>query len=198
MKVVKLLATIGFPLSVFLYFAAPEIIHILFGPLWIKSIPIFKILALTVGIQIVLSSSGSIFQAANRTDLLFLSGVLGAFFMISGIICGIFIGKSLEFVGYGLIVSFIINFFIVFFILIKIALKSSLLYFIKIFTYPLFISSFMAIFLLLITKYILIGSFFSLLIKIIVSGIIFSLFFLYLDENRKLLQSNFGNYFKNQ
>ena len=61
-KVTKLLATIGFPLSVFLYFSASEIIYILYGAQWEQSIPIFKLLALTVGIQVVLSSTGSIFK----------------------------------------------------------------------------------------------------------------------------------------
>ena len=79
-KIVKLLAIIGFPLSVFLYFNASEIINIMYGPQWDQSIPVFKLLALTVGIQIVLSSTGSIFQATNRTDLLFYAGLIRHYF----------------------------------------------------------------------------------------------------------------------
>ncbi|MDR2475476.1 MAG: lipopolysaccharide biosynthesis protein, partial [Bacteroidales bacterium] len=65
LKIIGLLAMIGFPLSVFLHFAAPELILLVFGDQWTASIPVFKILAWSVGIQIVHSSAGSIFQAAN-------------------------------------------------------------------------------------------------------------------------------------
>jgi len=140
-EVVKLLALIGFPLSVFLFFTAPEIINILYGIKWAQSIPVFKLLALTVGIQIVLSSTGSIFQAVNRTDLLFYSGFLSAIFMVSGIAYGVFIGKSLESIGYGLIIAFTINFFQGFYFLIKRALLSSYFKFLRIFYVPIFIST---------------------------------------------------------
>lgn len=147
LKVVKLLATIGFPLSVFLYFSAGDIIHILYGPQWTQSIPVFKLLALTVGIQMVLSSSGSIFQIVNRTDLLFISGFLNAITMIGGISYGIFIAKSLEAVGYGLIGAFCFNFFVGFFFLVHKALKKSLRTFLKAFGFPLFIAMVLLVFL---------------------------------------------------
>jgi teichuronic acid exporter len=147
LKVVKLLATIGFPLSVFLYFAAGDIIHILYGPQWIQSIPVFKLLALTVGIQMVLSSSGSIFQTVNRTDLMFISGILGTITMVGGIGYGIFIGKSLEAVGYGLISAFYFNFFQAFYILVRKALNKSMLSFLKVFGFPLLMAMVISIFL---------------------------------------------------
>lgn len=151
MKVVKLLATIGFPLSVFLYFSAGDIIHILYGSQWTQSIPVFKLLALTVGIQIVLSSSGSIFQAVNRTDLLFFSGLLSAITMVGGISYGIFIGNSLVSVGYGLICAFFINFFQGFFFLIHKALNKSLITFLKVLGFPLFIAMVISFFLWIFT-----------------------------------------------
>ena len=84
-KIVKLLAMIGFPLSIFLYFNASEIINIMYGPQWDQSIPVFKLLALAVGIQIVIMTGGSICQATNRTDLLFYSGVLSTILLVAGI-----------------------------------------------------------------------------------------------------------------
>ena len=47
-------------LSIFLFFTANEIISILFGNQWASTVPLFKILALTVWMQIVLSSSSSV------------------------------------------------------------------------------------------------------------------------------------------
>ena len=141
-KIVKMLSIIGFPLSVFLYFNASEIITIIYGNQWGESIPVFKILAVSIGIQIILSSTGSIFQATNRTDLLFTSGFLSAILMVSGILYGIFIGKSLESISIGIIIAFSINVFQAYYLLIKIALGQSLLQFLKVFYFPLIQSLF--------------------------------------------------------
>ena len=53
LRVIKVLATIGFPLSVFLFFSAHEIINIIYGAQWDQSIPVFKIVATSIGIQII-------------------------------------------------------------------------------------------------------------------------------------------------
>lgn len=184
LKVVKILATIGFPLSVFLYFAAPEIITILYGNQWKQSIPVFKILALTIGIQMVLSSSGAIFQAVNRTDLLFYSGAMSAFFMVSGICYGIFVGKNVEAVGYGLIVAFIINFFQGFYMLIKMALKSSLIEFLKLLLFPLFISIVFWLGFTVLDFFYFESLFLRLINKIIISLFIFLILNLFIENNR--------------
>jgi PST family polysaccharide transporter len=110
LKIVSLLAMIGFPLSVFLHFAAPELILFVFGDQWNASIPVFKILAWSVGIQIVHSSAGSIFQAANDTKRLFFVGFCGAILMTGGICAGIFCFDSLEAVAYALLCALGINF----------------------------------------------------------------------------------------
>ncbi|MEX2594842.1 MAG: lipopolysaccharide biosynthesis protein [Anditalea sp.] len=196
-KVVRILATIGFPLSIFLYFSAPEIIYIIYGPQWDQSIPVFKLLALTVGIQMVLSSSGSIYQAVNRTDLLFYAGFLGAILMVGGISYGVFIGESLESIGYGLIFAFTTNFFVGFYMLIKLSLKSSYSFFLKTFLFPLAISLGMALTLGLSTfLYHPDNLFLSLLLKIVVAGITFGLMFIIPRENRELLNRYVGKYLK--
>lgn len=109
-RVSRLLAVIGFPLSVFLHFAAGELVLLIFGPQWERSIPVFSILASTVGLQMVLSSTGSIFQVAGRTDLLFVSGTLSAVFMVGGTVAGLLIGST-EAVALGLVCAFVVNFF---------------------------------------------------------------------------------------
>ena len=53
-----------------LFFTAEEVTLIIFGDQWLPSVPVFRILSLSVGIQIMLSSSGSIFQAAGDTKSL--------------------------------------------------------------------------------------------------------------------------------
>ncbi len=54
----KLLALMGMPLTVFLVLSAEEVILILFGSQWTGSIPTFQILALSIWIQMILSSTG--------------------------------------------------------------------------------------------------------------------------------------------
>ena len=139
-KIVKILAIIGFPLSIFLYFSATEIINILYGPQWDQSIPVFEYLALAVGIQIVLSSTGSIFQATDRTDLLFLSGLLSTILVVLGILYGLFIGKNLVSIGQGILLAFSINMFQAFYLLLKKSLKYPLLEFLKVFIFPAILS----------------------------------------------------------
>ena len=110
LTITRLLALIGFPLSVFLYFTAREIVLIIFGGQWEQSVPVFTILSWSVGLQMVLSSTGSIFQVSGRTDLLFLSGSISALFMVGCIVIGLIIGST-EAVAFALVAAFMVNFF---------------------------------------------------------------------------------------
>lgn len=109
-RVLRTLAFIGFPLSIFLFFTAKEITLLIFGNQWLPAVPVFQILALSAGFQIVLSSSGSIFQAANDTKSLFICGVFSSALNVSGIAIGIFYFKSLEAIASCLCITFLINF----------------------------------------------------------------------------------------
>ncbi len=109
-KIVRILAFIGFPLSIFLFFTAKELTLILFGSQWLPSVPIFQILALSAGIQIILSSSGSIFQAANDTKSLFICGLFSSITNIIGICLGVFLFKNLETLAICICSTFSINF----------------------------------------------------------------------------------------
>lgn len=109
-KITSILANLGIPLSVFLYFAASDIIPFVFGNQWYDSILTFQILAVSVWIQMLQSSTGSIFQSGNRTDLLLVSGILSAILNVISIVIGIVIGK-IEYVAMMIVMSFLINFF---------------------------------------------------------------------------------------
>lgn len=116
-KLVRLLALIGFPLTVFLYFSASDLIFFLFGNTWAPAVPVFRILSLTVGIQLVLSSSGSIFQASGDTRRLFVCGLTSAILNVSGILFGIFYYQSVVAVAICLTVTFSVNFFVTYWIM---------------------------------------------------------------------------------
>jgi PST family polysaccharide transporter len=196
LKVVKILATIGFPLSVFLFFTANEIIHIIYGPQWTESVPVFKLLAITVGLQMILSSSGSIFQAINRTDLMFLSGLLGTTVLIGSIAYGIFVGKSIISVGYGVILGYSIYFILIFYLLIKKALKKEIIHFYKIMMFPFSISVVMAIILWGFEKLIPEQIIYSLFAKALIASLSFGILFIIRKKNRVLLYQKINKYLK--
>lgn len=110
LKVIRILALVGFPLAAVLCFTARELVLIIFGGQWEPSVPVFQILALSVGIQIVMSTSGSIFQAANATRMLFFCGVFSAAFNATAICIGIFFFGTTEAVAWCICASFLINF----------------------------------------------------------------------------------------
>lgn len=136
LKVVRILAFIGFPLSVLLFFGAREIVLIVFGDRWGPSVPVFQILSLSVGIQIVLSTSGSIFQAANSTRTMFISGVLSTVLNVAGIVLGIFVFQSLEAVAWCICISFTANFVQCYYLMYYKALRLSWVPFWKQFLSP--------------------------------------------------------------
>lgn len=125
MKVVKLLAIIGFPLSVFLFFNARELMLIVFGPQWEMSVMPFRIFSLSVGFQILLSTTGPIFQAANSTKYLFVSGLLSTILNVAGILVGLLCFGTLEAIAICIVITFILNFFQAYFLLYFSVLKIS-------------------------------------------------------------------------
>lgn len=191
-KMVKILSTLGFSISILLYFSAEEIITLVYGAQWSQSIPVFKILSLSIGIQIVLSSTGSIFQAINRTDLLFYSGLMSAILMLSGIAYGVFIGQSLTSVGFGILFAFIINFFQGLGMLIKIALNYPYLRFFKVFLIPIFISFLLFLSLYLIEDYLFNNLVLKLFSKILIALLLFFTVGALFKDNRILFTEIIG------
>lgn len=122
-KIVRFLAFIGFSLSVFLWFDARELTLIIFGRQWESSVPIFRILALSVGVQVINSTSGSIFQASNDTKSLFICGLFSAILNVSGILTGIFYFNSLKIVAWCICLTFFLSFLQCYFIMYYVTFK---------------------------------------------------------------------------
>lgn len=135
----KLLALVGMPLTVFLVLSAKEVIFFLFGNQWSGSVVTFQILGLSIWVQMILSSTGSIFQSSNRTDLMLLSGILSTILNVTGIIIGIIFGK-IELVALGLVTAFFINFIQCNYLLMKKVFQSKQREFYQILISPLMIS----------------------------------------------------------
>jgi PST family polysaccharide transporter len=83
LKLLNSLAYISFPLTAILFFNARELVYIFFGSQWEPSVGPFRILALSVEIQILQSTASAIFQSANYTKGLFWGGNVS--FIISAV-----------------------------------------------------------------------------------------------------------------
>ena len=172
--VARILAFVGMPLTVFLFMASKEVIYIMFGFQWTGSIATFQILSLSIWIQMILSSTGSIFQSANRTDLLLLSGILSSILNISAIIVGIWTGK-IEYVAVVLVISFSLNFIQANYLLMRKVFHAKQLEFYKVLIDPIIISIIVFAPLIIINMFL---NHYSLPILIIIKSIISLVMFL--------------------
>lgn len=103
------LSLLGAAVGLIILVSADWIVLILLGDQWQRVIPIIRILSISIPVQVVLSTSGSFFQAMNRVDLLFLSGMLSAMVMVGAIVGGI-IQRDIELMCWYLVIAFHVNF----------------------------------------------------------------------------------------
>lgn len=139
LKIVRLLASIGFPLTVFLYFSGSDLIELVYGDNWENAIPTFKILSLSVAGQMLLSTTGSIFQSANATKIMFFNGVSNTVTTITGFIVSSYYFKTIEAVAWSWNITLYVNFIISFYLLYKIVLKEPVKHFLSEISIPIFI-----------------------------------------------------------
>lgn len=125
-KLAEILSYISFPLGILLFFTSGEIIHIIYGSNWDPAIPVFSILALSLPLQIILSTSGSIFQAAGKTNHLFLSGSLSAVTTIGAFLISAIYFHTIESMAWAWDIALFINFITGYLIMYKMTFHSSL------------------------------------------------------------------------
>lgn len=137
----------------------------------------FRLLSLSVGIQIILSSSGSIFQAAGDTRSLFVCGVFSSVLNVTGILLGIFYFGTLTAVASCIVVTFSINFIQCYWQMYRITFRRSAWPFIRQLISPFIISILIAL-ALIPMQYALEGMniFVTIIAKSIVSFIIFGIY----------------------
>lgn len=139
-RMVHLLAFIGFPLSILLFFCGRELMLFIFGSQWEPSIPAFQILSLSVGLQIVMSSSGSFFQSSNDTRGLFICGIFTAFVTCTGFLVCILFFCTLEAFAYSMLLSYFLSFIQCYWQLYRYQFRRNIKYLYKQLTSPLLIT----------------------------------------------------------
>lgn len=117
MKVVRILSLLGVFISFYCFWASEEIILFFFGDQWLASIPVFKLLSLSVWPQLVSTSAGAIYQSTGNTKLMFKSGTIHFSTTIALIVLGVLLGE-LEIVALLVTISLFLRFFIDYYFLI--------------------------------------------------------------------------------
>ncbi|QOG30505.1 lipopolysaccharide biosynthesis protein [Enterococcus casseliflavus] len=176
LKIVKFLALVGMPLSVFLSIFAKDVIFFVFGAQWSDAVFPFRSLACTVWIQMTLSSTGAIFQARNKARELFITGVISACILVTSIAVGVST-NNLDVLSLILTVAFFVNYFVNFSRVMRLALNDNLLTMLKELKSP-FLIAILEIFTLLIVKYFLSENF-NVFINLLISGVIFVVTFIF-------------------
>ena len=125
-KIVRIFVIIGFPLSVFFYHTAGDIVSIVYGDGWAPTIPVFRMLALSLPFQMSWSVTASLFQAAGKTNWLFRRGMSDALFTVLGFIFAAIYFHTLEAMAWAWTAVSVINALIAYVFLYKFVLKQSL------------------------------------------------------------------------
>lgn len=137
-KVLKLLSMGGIFFSVLCFWASKEIIIIMFGYKWVDSIESFKILSLSIWPQMLVTTTGALYQSINETRLWYKTGLITTCISIVMIILGI-LTRSIESVSFLISITYYLFFVIFFYSLVKIGFKKSFLSFLNIFSMDFFI-----------------------------------------------------------
>lgn len=132
MRVAQVLSVIGVYVSLVCFWNSRELILLIFGGQWERSVPLFRLLSLSVWPQMIVTSAGSVYQSTGNTRLMFISGMVHFSITIICIIVGILIGK-LETVAALVALSLYLRFLIDYFCLIRLNFGYSWLAFLSAF-----------------------------------------------------------------
>lgn len=110
-KLLNTLIYISLFIGFFIFIYSKEIVVSILGEQWLESAIILKILSISLPFQITWNSSAGFFQAVERTDLLFKSGLISALINTLAVVIGIHLG-DLEGLSWCLVFSSTITFLI--------------------------------------------------------------------------------------
>ena len=118
MELIKILSIIGCFVSIFCFFSAKELIYIVFGDQWNKSVLPFKLLSISLICQLLTNTIAPIYQSVGNTKLMFESTIITTLTIILMIIIGVVIG-NINSVAACVCIGYLLNFLITFKLLIS-------------------------------------------------------------------------------
>lgn len=120
LQVVKVLSLLGAFITPFFWFASDEVIRILYGSQWEAAIPCLRWMSLAMWAQMILSSSGTIFQSLGDTRRLLMSGSMNAVLVVAFIVAGLVEG-SIVAVARNVAIAYNLQFVATFYILVHLS-----------------------------------------------------------------------------
>lgn len=166
-KIIRLIATISFPFTVFIYFTSYELINIIYGSNWNQAIPTFQILSLSLPLQMILSTTGSMYQASNATKWLFLVGTKNTIITITGFMIATILFGTIEAIGWSWVITQILCFIISFTTLYNKVFQASFTQMLQQLKYPLLNGILLTLILYLVSYYLHFSNiFFSVTLKL--------------------------------
>ncbi len=188
LRLFKIFAFLGFPLSVFLFFCSKELIIIIYGNQWSEAIPIFQILSLSVGFQMIFSPQGTFFQSANAVKEMFYCGIVTAIFNVISVVVGCLLLKDINMLSWMIVLTYVIAFFVTYYIMVRRVFCSNFISFLKVLINPIFLSIMIALPLFIFNYYLDLNIVISLLIKCAIFVIIIAVFEITTKSISKLLK----------
>ena len=124
-KMIQLLASISFPIGMFCFLSSEEIVMLMFGEQWIAAVPAFRILSLSIPLQVLFSTSGSIYQSANATNYMFYVEIVNSGITILGFFLSLLLGKTIEWFAVAWDITLFLGFMFSYTVLYRIVLRVS-------------------------------------------------------------------------
>ncbi|MEZ9233743.1 oligosaccharide flippase family protein [Vibrio amylolyticus] len=118
------LAFCGVFVSFVLYHCSADILTVLFGRQWVEGHEILSILAISIPLQMVLSSTGGVFQAYGEAKEQFKCGLFSSVTNVSAILIGV-VQQDVNLLCFALTVSMLVNYLQCFYVLNKKIFKGS-------------------------------------------------------------------------
>ncbi|MBR1592542.1 MAG: lipopolysaccharide biosynthesis protein [Ruminococcus sp.] len=109
-KVLKLMLLLGTYAEAVCYIAGGELITIIFGSQWERSIFCFKMLSLCIVFRMMNSSSGAILQSLGNTKLLFINGLVNTCISTAAILTGIFVFGDINHLSLCVAVAYVLHY----------------------------------------------------------------------------------------
>lgn len=189
-KIIRVLALIAFPLTIFMMLNAKEIIFFLFGSKWYGAVIPFSILSFSLWAQMLNAVTSSIFMARDHSNKLLINGIISILIMIPSIVVGVSFG-SIIYVSIFVCVANLINFTISYWLLMTKVLDGRLIDALKQLITPAFIGAIVAILVYLTNPFLIFSNLFVTLLIRGVVWIVLVLVCMYLFGEIKLVKSLF-------
>lgn len=139
-RLTQILSWVSFPLGIILFFSASPIVIIIYGDMWIPAIPVFQILALSVPLQVMTSTAGSIFQAAGKTKHLFYCGIQSSICTVGAFIIATVYYHTINAMAWAWVIASTVNFLFAYIVMYRFTFRQPLTgFFAKLF--PQFVNS---------------------------------------------------------